>query len=78
MPRAPVVPNRKIVSSPLEAHLRIVILSEQVKEIAEENVLLVFGDAVDALGKASVDVDRLPAGYSYLSLATITCFCRYM
>lgn len=38
MPRAPVVPNRQIVSSPLEAHLRIVILSEQVKEIAEQNV----------------------------------------
>jgi hypothetical protein len=41
-----------------------VILGHKVEEVAEKHVGLVLGHAVDALGEALVDVDRLPTRYS--------------
>lgn len=68
VPHAPVVPDSQVVLAPLEADLGVVILRDHVEEVAEEDVRLVFGDAVDALGEALVDVDGFPARDSWWEL----------
>lgn len=64
MPHAAVVPDGHVVLAPLEPHLGVVVLGHQVEEVVEKHVGLILGDAVDALGEALVDVDRLPPGHS--------------
>lgn len=58
-----VVPNCEIVWSPLKAHLRIVILGYKIEQVVQNQVRLIFCDAVDALGETFVDVDRLPSSH---------------
>lgn len=64
VPHAAVIPDGHVVLAPLEPQLGVVVLGHQVEEVVEKHVRLVLGDAVDALGEALVDVDRLPAGHS--------------
>jgi hypothetical protein len=60
----PIIPYSKIVGSPLEAYLRIVVLCDQVEKVVKKQVRLVFSNAIDALGKALVNVNRFPASHS--------------
>ncbi len=64
MPHAAVIPDSHVVLAPLEPHLSVMVLGHQVEEVVEKHVGLILGDAVDALGEAFVDVDRLPPRYS--------------
>jgi hypothetical protein len=73
MPHAPIVPDRKVVLSPLEAHLSIMVLGEQVENIAQKKIGLVLRHAIDALGEAFVDIYGFPASNSYGDLASATC-----
>jgi hypothetical protein len=41
-----------------------VILGHKVEKVAEKHIGLVLGHAVDTLGEALVDIDRLPTRYS--------------
>lgn len=61
MPHAPIVPDSQIVLSPLKADLSIMVLRDQVEEIAKDHVGLVLGNAIDAFCKASIDVNGFPA-----------------
>lgn len=61
VPGAPVVPDGEVVGAPPEADLGVVVLGDEAEEVREEEVGLVAGDAVEALGEALVDVDGLPA-----------------
>lgn len=63
VPHAPVVPNGEVVLAPLEADLGVVVLGDDVEEVAQDQVGLVFCDAVDALGEALVYVDGFPSRY---------------
>lgn len=60
VPRASVVPDGQVILAPLEAHLGVVVLRDQVEEVREEEVGLIAGHAVDALGETTVDIDGLP------------------
>lgn len=64
MPRTPIVPDSKIVCPPFESDLRIVILSDKVEKVLQDEIGLVLGDAVDSLSKAFVDVHGLPSCHS--------------
>ena len=61
MPSAAVVPDGEVVFAPLEPHLGIVVLGDEVEEIGQQNIRLVLGDAIDALGEALVDVEGFPS-----------------
>jgi hypothetical protein len=65
----PVVPYRKVVGTPLESYLGVVILRDQIEKIIEKQVRLVFSNSIDALGEALVDVNGFPASHSYEELA---------
>lgn len=65
MPHAPVVPDGEVVLSPLEADLGVVVLGNNVEEVAQQQVGFVLCDAVDAFCEAFVYVDGFPAGYGY-------------
>jgi hypothetical protein len=65
MPCAPIIPNSEVVHPPLEAHLDIVVLRDEVEKIGEEEIGLVFCDAVEAFGEAFVYVDGFPARDSW-------------
>lgn len=56
-----IVPDGEVVLIPLEADLRVMVLSDKIEEVGEEDVALVLGDAVDALGEAAVDKDGFPS-----------------
>lgn len=64
MPGAPVIPDRKIIWSPLKAHLRVVVLRYDIKEVVQDEVRLVFCDTIDALSETLVHIDGFPARYS--------------
>lgn len=64
MPHATVIPDGHVVLAPLESHLGVVILGHKVEKVAKKHIGLVLGHAVDTLGEALVDVDRLPTRYS--------------
>lgn len=66
MPGTPIIPDSKVVLVPLEAHLRIVVLRDEVEEVREEEVGFVFCDAIDTFGEAFVYVDGFPAGYRWV------------
>lgn len=63
VPHAPVVPDGEVVLAPLEADLRVVVLDDNVEEIAQQEVGFVLGDAVDAFCEAFVYVDGFPSRY---------------
>lgn len=65
VPHAPVVPDSQIVLPPFKADLSIVILRDQVEEVAKDHVGLVLGNAIDAFCEASVDINGFPARHSY-------------
>jgi hypothetical protein len=63
MPHTSVVPDSEIIGSPLEADLRIVVLGDNIEEIAQQQIGFVFCYAVDALGEAFVHIHALPSSY---------------
>lgn len=65
MPCAPVVPDSDVILTPSESYLGIVVLCYHIEEVFKEDIRLVFCDAVDALGEALVDVDRVPPSNGY-------------
>ena len=76
MPSAAVVPDGEVVLAPLEAHLGIVVLGDEVEEIGKQNIGLVLGDAVDAIGEALVDVEGFPSsdGWEVLAVSSGSVF----
>lgn len=56
MPRTPIIPDSEIVLTPLEPHLCVVVLRNEIEQVRQKQVRLVFCDAVDTLGEAFVDV----------------------
>lgn len=63
VPHTPVVPDGQVVAAPLEADLGVVVLGDEVEEVLQQDVGLVLGNAVDALGEAPVDENGFPTGY---------------
>jgi hypothetical protein len=61
MPVAPVVPNGKVILSPLEADLSIMILRYEIDQIREKEVRLVSCHSIDALREAFVHEDGFPS-----------------
>jgi hypothetical protein len=61
MPGTPVIPNRNIVLSPLEAYLGIVVLCHKVEEIGQDDIRFIPRQPFDALREAPVDVDLFPS-----------------
>jgi len=68
MPIAPVIPDCKIVFPPLEADLRVMVLGDQIYQIVEEQVALIFGNTIDSFCESLVDENRLPSCHSCLEL----------
>jgi hypothetical protein len=60
MPGAPVIPNSQIVRPPFKSHLRVVVLRYQTEQIRQDEIGLVFTDAIDALREAFVHIHRFP------------------
>lgn len=58
-----VVPDGDIALGPAEPYLGIVVLRQKVEEISQKDIALVLCDAVDTLGKPSVDKNRSPTCY---------------
>lgn len=65
MPHTPIIPDRQVVFPPLEPHLCVVILRHDVEQVPEQQVGLIFRDAVDPLGESLVHVYGLPSGDGY-------------
>ena len=57
MPRAPIVPDGHVIPPPLEAYLSVVVLCDQVEEIVEQYVGLVFGHPVDTFREPLVYIN---------------------
>ena len=57
MPRALIVPDGHVIPPPFEAYLSVVVLCDQVEEIVEQYVGLVFGHPVDVLCEPFVHVN---------------------
>lgn len=69
MPCTPVVPDGKVILSPLEPHLRVVILRHQIEEIRQYHIRLVFRHSVDSLREPFVHIYALPSGDSCCTLS---------
>lgn len=65
MPCASIIPDGKVILPPLEAYLSVVILRYEVEEIWQQDIGLVLGDAIDALGEPPVNVHGVPSRHSY-------------
>ena len=57
MPHTPIVPDGHIIPLPLEAYLSVMVLRDQVEEIVEQYVELVFSHPIDALYEPFVHIN---------------------
>ena len=59
----PVVPDGYIILSPLEPNLDIVIMSQQIQEVVQDNLTFAFGDVVDVAYVVTDSEDALPPSH---------------
>jgi len=65
MPRAPIIPDRKVIFTPLEPHLGVMILRNEIEEVRKQKIRLISSDAIDAFREPLVDVEGFSSRYGF-------------
>ena len=65
MPRAPIIPNSEVIGTPLETHLCVMVLGNEVEEVGKQQIRFIFYDTIEALSEAFIYIDRFPASYRW-------------
>jgi hypothetical protein len=56
----PVVPNSHIILIPLEAHLNIMVMRQQIEEVVQNELTFVLGHAIDMIHMMAHSKDGFP------------------